>query len=68
MCQPFADHARNIQRAKYIDGRYNFLRERILKERIRVDYVSTTDNVADILTKVLARDAIIKFRAMFVLS
>ena len=39
------------QRSKHIDIRYFFIREAIANEVLKVDYVATTDNVADIFTK-----------------
>ena len=67
-CQLFADHAGNFQRTKHIDVRYHFVRERIQKGSVRVDYVPTSENVADIFTKALPREPFFKFRAMLVVS
>ena len=39
------------QRSKHIDIRYFFIREAIANEVLKVDYVATTNNVADIFTK-----------------
>ena len=49
---------------KDYDVRYHFVHERIQKGSIRMDFVSTSKNVADILTKALAREAFFKFRAI----
>ena len=67
-CQLFADHPGNFQRTKHIDVRYHFVRERIQRGSVRVDYVPTSDNVADIFTKALPREPFIKFRSMLVVS
>ena len=67
-CQVFADHAENFQRTKHIDVRYHFVRERIQKGSVRVDYVPTSDNVVDIFTKALPRGPFFKFRAVLVVS
>ena len=67
-CQLFADHAGNFNRTKHIDVRYHFVRERITKGNVRVDYVSTAENVADIFTKALPREPFFKFRALLVVS
>ena len=65
-CQMFADHAGNFARTKHIDVRYHFVRERLERGDIRVDYVCTDEQVADIFTKALARDLFKKFRARLV--
>ena len=67
-CQLFADHAGNFNRTKHIDVRYHFVRERIAKGCVRVDYVATAENVADIITKALPREPFFKFRALLVVS
>ena len=61
-CQLFADHSGSHQRTKHIDVRHHFVRERIQRESIRVDYIPTSDNVADVFTKALQRDQFFKFR------
>ena len=43
-CQLFADLARNCNRTKLIDVRYYFVRERIAKSNVRIDYVPTAKN------------------------
>jgi hypothetical protein len=67
-CQMFADHAGNFSRTKHIDVRYHFVRERLERGDIRVDYVRTDDQVADIFTKALSRDLFKKFRGKLVVS
>ena len=67
-CQLFADHTGNFQRTEHIDVRYHFVRERIQKGSIRVEYVSTSEVVADRITKALARETFFKFRAILVVS
>ena len=49
-------------RAKHIDIRHHFIRERIENSEIKLVYCSTKDMVADILTKQLPREAFEKFR------
>ena len=67
-CQLFADHAGNFGRTKHIDVRYHFVRERIQQRNVRMDYIPTSKNVADIFTKALPRELFFKFRAMLVVS
>jgi hypothetical protein len=49
-------------RAKHIDIRHHFIRERIANSEINLQHVSTRDMLADILTKQLPREAFEKFR------
>ena len=65
-CQLFADHSGSHQRTKHIDVRHHFVRERIQRESIRVDYIPTSDNVADVFTKALQRDQFFKCRQRLV--
>ena len=67
-CQMFADHAGNFSRTKHIDVRYHFVCERLARGDIRIDYVSTEEQVADIFTKALSRELFKKFRARLVVS
>ena len=41
----------NHQRSKHIDIKYHFIRSEIQKGNVRLQYVTTEDNVADIFTK-----------------
>ncbi|XP_043694337.1 secreted RxLR effector protein 161-like [Telopea speciosissima] len=43
-------------RTKHIDIRYLFLKEKITSNAVRLEFVSTTDKVADIFTKPLPKD------------
>jgi hypothetical protein len=49
-------------RAKHIDIRYHFIRERVAKGTIKLNFVSTKFMLADVFTKALPRDAFEKFR------
>ena len=60
-CQVFANHAGNFGKTKHIDVRYHFVRERIRQGKVRVDYIPTSGNVADIFTKALTRELFYKF-------
>jgi hypothetical protein len=44
-------------KTKHIPIKYHFLREQIAKKNIRVEYVGTKEQVADIFTKPLPREA-----------
>jgi hypothetical protein len=49
-------------RSKHIDVQHFFVRERETMNEIRLEYVASALNVADVLTKPLARDAFAKHR------
>jgi hypothetical protein len=49
-------------RAKHIDIRHHFIRERVASNEITLEYCSTKDMVADIFTKALPREAFEKCR------
>ncbi|OWY92149.1 RxLR effector protein [Phytophthora megakarya] len=46
------------QRTKHIHSRYHFIRERIAMEDVVLEYVSTKDNIADLLTKAVTVDVL----------
>ena len=52
-------------RTKHIGVKYHFTREQVLSGVVNIEYCSTTNMVADILTKPLARDRFNLLRAMF---
>ena len=51
-----AKNPEHHQRSKHIDMRYHFVREQVTGGVITLDYTSTSDMVADQLTKPLSRD------------
>ena len=51
-------------RMKHIDIKYHFLRDEVQKETLKVKYVSTDDQIADIFTKPLQRMKFNKFKSM----
>lgn len=48
-------------KSKHIDIRYHFIREHYRDGKIRLDYVPSADNIADIFTKPPKRQSLIKF-------
>ena len=62
-CIALAHNPVNHSRAKHIDIRHHFIRERVANKEINLQHCSTKDMLADILTKQLPRDAFEKFRA-----
>lgn len=49
-------------RSKHIDTRYHFIRQCIEEKKVEVEFISTDEQVADILTKPLARIKFQEFR------
>lgn len=50
------------KRLKHIDIKFHFVREKIRNKIVEVKYLSTTDQIADVLTKPLGRVKLEKFR------
>ena len=57
-----SENATALRRSKHIDIRHHFLREHIDHGLIKLVPVSTTDQLADVMTKVLGRELFTKFR------
>jgi hypothetical protein len=55
-------------RVKHMDIKYHFLRENVQDNKVKLQYISSNDNVADILTKPLARDKFTRLRGFLGLS
>jgi hypothetical protein len=49
-------------RSKHIDTKYHFIRQCDEEDRVRVEHVDTTNQLADILTKSIGRDHFIELR------
>ena len=56
-----AQNPTSHSRAKHIDIRFHFIQERIERNEIKLQYISTHQMVANILTKALPREAFEKF-------
>ena len=54
---------KSCHRSRHVDRRYFKVRELYFQGELRVEHVSTHDNVADLLTKPLHRDAYDKHRS-----
>ena len=46
-------HSRN----KHIPIKYHFLREQVVEQNIKLEYINTKEKIADIFTKPLPREA-----------
>uniref|UniRef100_A0A0A9G5Q2 Uncharacterized protein n=1 Tax=Arundo donax TaxID=35708 RepID=A0A0A9G5Q2_ARUDO len=51
------------KRSKHIDTRYHFIRDCVDQGKTRVDYISTSQQLADILTKGLGKTAFQELRS-----
>ena len=49
-------------RTKHIDIRHHFLRDHVQKNKVKIEFVDTHDQLADIFTKPLAREPFFKIR------
>lgn len=54
-CIKVAEEPREHKRMKHIDVKYNFIRESVANKEIKLKYISTNDQIADIMTKGLGR-------------
>jgi hypothetical protein len=70
-CKAFEDNSGALQlarlpkmrhRTRYINIKYHHFREAIAKDRIAIEHVSTTNQLADELTKNLPRDLFVRLR------
>ena len=52
----FSDHPTDHRRSKHIDTRKYFLRDAVTKGEIKLEYINTTEQLADGLTKALTPD------------
>jgi hypothetical protein len=56
-CISMAENPVQHSRTKHIDVRYHFVREKVNLKEVKINYVESKENVADILTKGLERPA-----------
>jgi hypothetical protein len=49
-------------RSKHIDIRYHFIRDYVQRGVVRLDYIQTDEQMADIFTKALSKQKFMKFR------
>lgn len=61
-CISIANNPSNHKKSKHIDIKYHFSREQIEKNVIKLEYVSTENQVADIFTKPLPAMKFVEFR------
>jgi len=63
-CIALANNPVSHSRAKHIDIRHHFIRERVEQHEVELKYVSTKDMLADVFTKALPRETFEKFRTL----
>lgn len=61
-CIALAKNPTNHSRIKHIDIKYHFIRDRIERKDIELRYIETENNLADVMTKPLAKDRFIDLR------
>ena len=49
-------------KSKHIEIKYHFIRDMVMKGAMKLDYIATDEQVADVLTKPLAREKFEYFR------
>lgn len=67
-CIKVAEEPRNHQRMKHIDIKYMYIRELVKNGRVRIEYLDTGNQTADIMTKPLARILFVKHRSKLSLN
>eukprot|EP00173_Palmaria_palmata_P000423 Plantae.Rhodophyta-Palmaria_palmata.ctg1192.p1 GENE.Plantae.Rhodophyta-Palmaria_palmata.ctg1192~~Plantae.Rhodophyta-Palmaria_palmata.ctg1192.p1 ORF type:complete len:106 (-),score=7.06 Plantae.Rhodophyta-Palmaria_palmata.ctg1192:203-520(-) len=60
----WAEEGKYSGKAKHIDVRYHYTTEKIKHGLIKIEYLSTLEMLADILTKILPGPALKRFRLM----
>jgi ribonuclease HI len=63
-CMELTKNNKQHQRTKHIDIRYHFVRDAIKKKDIRMEYIETKEQVADMMTKPLTNALLTKFKEM----
>ena len=51
-------------RTKHIDIRFHFLKDQVAQNEVKLEFIPTVDQVADIFTKPLARDVFERLRTL----
>jgi len=51
---------KNHRRTKHINVKHHFVKEKVVMQSVEFNYVSSSENLADILTKPLAKEAVVR--------
>lgn len=57
-----AQNNESNKRLKHLDIRYHFIVEKVTNKKVRLNYIKSNENVADLFTKPLGKQMFIKFR------
>ena len=60
-CIRIAEEPREHQRTKHIDIKYLFIRDMIKQKKLKVKYLCTQNQIADMFTKPLVKTKLIEF-------
>ena len=60
--EKIANNSTSLKRTKHIDVRHHFLREHVEQGTIKIIHVATKKQLADVMTKVLGKEAFLHFR------
>ena len=63
-CISIAESEKNTPRTKHIALKYHWFREYAKRKVFDIMYISTTEQLADYLTKPLGKDLFLKFRRL----
>jgi hypothetical protein len=63
-CIALAENPVMHKRTKHIDVKHHFIRERVESGEVELQYVYTKDQLADVLTKPLKRDELVRLRSV----
>lgn len=63
-CIAIIENQKFSNRTKHIDARYHYIKEEVTSGRIKLIYVPTNDNIADLMTKPLQHTKINQLRTM----
>jgi hypothetical protein len=67
-CIQFTKNNSVHKRSKHIDQRYHYIRELVLENKIKLEYIPTELNIADMFTKPLSSERFIMLRDKFMVK
>jgi hypothetical protein len=63
-CMKLTDNQKFSNRTKHIDTKYHFVRDLVERQEVNLEYISSEENVSDLLTKPLASTRIAYLREL----
>ena len=67
-CIQFTKNNSVHKRSKHIDQRYHYIRELVMDNKVKLEYIPTEDNIADMFTKPLSSERITMQRDRFMVK